>query len=79
MDDVWEQTDVALAFPEHVGRLDTILREWENEHRVQYDPMMLNVAEGPQGLIGARKWTQQFQMDGKVMSVTLAQRKPEPQ
>lgn len=79
MDDSWEQTDVASVFPESVGRLDTFLREWEDEHRVSYDPMMINVAEGPQGLIGARKWTQQFQVDGKTMALTFAQRKSEPQ
>jgi hypothetical protein len=79
MDDSWEQADVARVFPEHVGRLNTLLREWEDEHRLQYDPMMINVAKGPQGLIDARKWTQQFQRDGKVMSFTLPQRKPDPQ
>ena len=79
MDDSWEQADVARAFPEQVGRLDTLLREWEDEHRVQYDPMMINVAKGPYGLIDARKWSQQFQMDGKAMSFTLPQRKPDPQ
>lgn len=78
-DDSWEQADLARAFPEHVGRLDTLLREWEDEHRLQIDPMMINVAKGPQGLVDARKWTQQFQRDGKVMSFTLAQRKPDPQ
>ena len=79
IDDVWEQTDVATAFPEQVGRFDTMLRQWEDEQRVDYDPMMLNVAKGPQGLIDARKWTHQFQSDGETMSFLLGQRKPDPQ
>jgi choline-sulfatase len=78
MEDDREQEDVAQAFPEHAGHLDTLLREWEDEYRVRYDPMMINAAQGPQGLIGARKWTQQFQAGGQAMSFMLPQRKPEP-
>jgi choline-sulfatase len=78
MDDRWEQADLAEAFPEHVARLDTLLHEWEEEHRDGDDPMMINAAKGPQGLSYARKWTQQFRSDGKAMSSILPQRKPEP-
>ncbi|HLI69407.1 MAG TPA: sulfatase [Ktedonobacteraceae bacterium] len=79
MEDPWEQTDLASTFPEQVGHFDTLLRQWENEHRVYPDPLMLNAAQGPAGLIGARKWTDQFQKDGKTMPFLLGQRKPEPQ
>jgi choline-sulfatase len=79
MDDRWEQADVAEAFPQQVARLEGLLHEWEEEHRVGDDPMMINVAKGPQGLNYARKWTQQFRIDGKAMSYVLPQRKPDPQ
>ncbi len=78
MDDVWERNDVAATHPEEVNRLDELLRTWEEEHRVGYDPMMVNAVEGPAGARGARNWTQRFQSDGVSASCVRPERKPEP-
>ena len=79
MEDVWEQNNMVATSSEEVDRLDEWLREWEEEHRVGYDPMMINAVEGPFGISYARNWMHRFQRDGISTAFSRLERKPEPE
>ncbi len=77
-DDPWEEVNLADEEPDTAARMDRILRQWEESHREGLDPMAVNTAEGPFGLVYAGPWTERFRVDGIPTPFVLARRKPMP-
>lgn len=82
LEDPWEQVNLAAEYPEVVRELEGRLLEWEYAHPSPngVDPMRVNAALGPQGIVGggARQLDRLRQMKaGQVAPRPSSARKPE--